>query len=139
DFSPIPPHLISNGASINDPSTRAILRDVSPDVVVVNGTRIIAQSVLDAVDAPFLNTHAGITPAYRGVHGGYWALAEGQPELCGVTVHRVDRGIDTGDVIAQAIVHPTRADNFQTYPLLQLKAALPLLQDAVRAAASEKL
>jgi methionyl-tRNA formyltransferase len=102
-----------------------------PDVAVINGTRIIGKRVLECVDAPFINTHAGITPAYRGVHGGYWALAEGKPELAGVTVHHLDTGIDTGAVIAQALIHPGPEDNFQTYPTLQLAAGLPLLEKAV--------
>ena len=40
--------------------------------------------------------HAGITPQYRGVHGGYWAVVNNDPEHCGVTIHFVDKGIDTG-------------------------------------------
>ena len=45
---------------------------------------------------PVINMHAGITLRYRGVHGGYWALAEQHPEWVGTTVHLVDPGIDTG-------------------------------------------
>jgi folate-dependent phosphoribosylglycinamide formyltransferase PurN len=107
------------------------LRVHEPDVVVINGTRVIGKRVLDCVEAPFINTHTGITPAYRGVHGAYWALAEGKPELAGVTVHYVDTGIDTGAVIAQALIHPGPEDNFHTYPTLQLAAGLPLLEEAV--------
>ncbi len=58
-------------ASVNDPETAALLRELEPAVVVVNGTRIIADSTLSAVSCPFINIHAGITPRYRGVHGGY--------------------------------------------------------------------
>jgi methionyl-tRNA formyltransferase len=101
-------------------------------VVVVSGTRIIARDVLENVPARFVNLHAGITPAYRGVHGGYWALADGRPEACGVTIHLVDAGIDTGAVLAQAPIRPSLHDNFTTYPLLQLAAGLPLLVDVVR-------
>jgi methionyl-tRNA formyltransferase len=78
--------------------------------------------------------HAGITPLYRGVHGGYWALAMGDRDHCGGTVHLVDPGIDTGEIVAQALIHPTPADNFTTYPVLQIAAGLPLMIDAVRAA-----
>ena len=77
--------------------------------------------------------HAGITPRYRGVHGGYWALASGDAAHCGVTVHLVDAGIDTGGILAQALIRPTPVDSFVTYPLLQLAAGLPLLVDAARA------
>ena len=69
----------------------------------------------------------GITPLYRGVHGGYWALAENDREHCGVTLHLVDQGIDTGGVLAQAQIEPTKQDNFVTYPYLQLVAGLELV------------
>ena len=103
-------------------------------VVVVNGTRIIARRVLEASDAVFINTHCGITPEYRGVHGGYWALYRSDPENCGVTVHLVDPGIDTGGILAQQRIEPGPHDNFVTYPYLQLAAGLPLLVEAVGSA-----
>lgn len=121
-------------SSVNAPECIALLQELNPDVVVVNGTRIIAKRVLTSVPCPFINTHAGITPLYRGVHGGYWALANNDAAHCGVSVHLVDAGIDTGGIIAQGLIQPTAEDNFVTYPLLQLIAGLPLLKEAVRAA-----
>ena len=129
--TPAPDEVVQRVSTINDRSVIEALEAARPDVVVVNGTRIIAKRVLDCVEAPFINTHTGITPAYRGVHGGYWALAEGKPELAGVTVHYLDTGIDTGGVIAQTLIHPGPEDSFPTYPALQLAAALPLLKKAV--------
>jgi len=121
-------HLVS---SVNSSEARRLMRRLGPSVVVVSGTRIIGRSTLGCVDAPFVNMHAGITPLYRGVHGGYWALAEGRPELAGTTVHLVDEGIDTGRVIGQAALRVTSEDSFPTYPYLHLAAGLPILRDAV--------
>ena len=118
--------------SVNAPECIDHLKRLAPSVVLVVGTRIIDEAVLRAVAAPFVNYHAGITPKYRGVHGGYWALASGDREHCGVTVHLVDAGIDTGGVLYQAPIAPTAGDNFSTYPYLQLAAALPLLEQAAR-------
>lgn len=131
EITPIPSRIVQRVPSANHRLVIQTLQDHQPDVVVINGTRIIGKRVLGCVEAPFINTHAGITPAYRGVHGGYWALAEGKPELAGVTVHYLDTGIDTGAVIAQALIHPGPQDNFHTYPTLQLAAGLPLLTKAV--------
>jgi folate-dependent phosphoribosylglycinamide formyltransferase PurN len=108
-----------------------LLRGLGPAVVVVNGTRIISDAILREVPCPFVNIHAGITPGYRGVHGGYWALAEGRPEMAGTTVHLVDAGIDTGRVLAQAYFTPTRSDSIATYPYLHLADGLPLLVEQV--------
>jgi folate-dependent phosphoribosylglycinamide formyltransferase PurN len=125
--------------SVNSPEARTAVIRLAPDVVVVNGTRIIDADLLAATDAPFLNMHAGITPLYRGVHGGYWALAECRPELVGTTVHLVSKGIDTGRVVAQGIFSVTAADSFATYPYLHVACGLPLLLDAVRRASEGTL
>ena len=133
----VPVHHV---ASVNAPDTVALLQDAAPALVVVNGTRIISQRVLDAVPCSFVNTHAGTTPRYRGVHGGYWALADGHPELVGTTVHLVDAGIDTGGVLARAPFTTTRADSIATYPYLHLAAGLPHLAAQVeRVLAGERL
>jgi methionyl-tRNA formyltransferase len=129
DPTPIPAHVVTPIPSVNHAATAALLTDLAPRVVLVFGTRIIARALLAAVDAPFINLHAGITPLYRGVHGGYWALHEQAPEHFGATIHLVDPGIDTGAILGQVSVNPTPRDDFATYPLLQTAAALPLLVD----------
>lgn len=118
-FTPIP--------SVNAPDSARLLRELAPDVVILNGTRIVNYETLAAAGCPVLNIHAGITPAYRGVHGGYWALWQGNPQDFGATLHLVDCGVDTGAVLAQTRPEPTPADNFTTYPLIQLASALPAL------------
>jgi hypothetical protein len=125
--------------SVNAPECIGHLLRLQPRAILVVGTRIIAGNVLRAIDAPFINYHAGITPKYRGVHGGYWAKAEGDPDNFGVTVHLVDEGIDTGGVLYQARPAPTAKDNYSTFPYLQLVAALPLLERAARNAVTGTL
>jgi len=116
-------------ASVNDQSVSDQLTKFAPDVVLVNGTRIIKPNVLSCVDAAFINTHVGITPMYRGVHGGYWALWNDDPDNFGVTIHVVDPGVDTGQPLRQVRVHPSQDDTFVTYPLLQQAAALDAIKD----------
>ncbi|MGH9295027.1 MAG: formyltransferase family protein, partial [Acidimicrobiales bacterium] len=77
-----------------------------------------------------------ITPRYRGAHGGYWALVEGRRDLVGSTLHRVDAGIDTGEVLSQATFAVTARDSIATYPLLHVAAGLPLLLEVVESVAS---
>ena len=113
---------------INDQAVVDALAAFRPDVVLVNGTRIIRARVLDSVEAAFVNVHAGITPQYRGVHGGYWALYSGDAANFGATIHLVDKGVDTGPVLAHVRTAPGAADNFTTYPLLQYLVALPRLE-----------
>ncbi len=118
-------------SSVNSIETRGLLRDLDPVLVVVNGTRIISSTVLASVDCPFINLHAGITPLYRGVHGGYWALASGRPEEIGTTIHLVDKGIDTGTVLVRAYFDTSPHDSITTYPYLHLAAGLPELESQI--------
>jgi phosphoribosylglycinamide formyltransferase-1 len=113
-------------ASANGKRAQALLAAFAPQVVVVNGTRILKPATL-ALAPVFLNLHAGITPRYRGVHGGYWALASDDAGNFGATVHRVDAGVDTGAVLEHVRLVPGPDDGFFTYPLLQLAAGLPAL------------
>lgn len=130
--NPIPAHKITNVTSVNALETIQLLQKIQPDLIIVNGTRIISKKVLKSLTCKFINTHAGITPQYRGVHGGYWALANHNDlQNCGVTVHFVDAGIDTGNIIHQALISPTSHDSFVTYPLLQLAEGIILLQKTI--------
>jgi folate-dependent phosphoribosylglycinamide formyltransferase PurN len=124
---------------VNGEACRSFLSEQRPSVVLVMGTRLIEEATRRAANAPFVNYHAGITPKYRGVHGAYWARATGDAANCGVTVHLIDSGIDTGAILYQARIVPERPDNFSTYPYLQLAAGLPLLARAGEDAASAKL
>ena len=139
DDSEIDPSRVIKVESVNDKQTEAILKELKPNLVVVNGTRIIKKTILQCIPAKFINMHAGITPMYRGVHGGYWSLVEEKPQMSGVTIHLVDPGIDTGGILGQAIIDPQEKDNFVTYPVLQLAAGLPLMMEAVNDIFEDKM
>ncbi|MDQ6945384.1 MAG: formyl transferase [Actinomycetota bacterium] len=125
---------VEHVSSMNDTGARERLASIHPVITVVCGTRILSRETLAALNGPVVNFHAGITPLYRGVHGGYWALVDGHRDLVGSTIHRIDPGIDTGEVIAQATFDVTPADSFVTYPYLHVAAALGPLADVVRRA-----
>lgn len=139
DASSMPAATLTKVTSVNSDESIHLLQELQPSVVVVSGTRIIAARVLQCVRAVFINIHAGITPKYRGVHGGYWALVKHDAEACGVTVHEVDTGVDTGRILGQTRITPNGSDNFVTYGFLQLVAGLPLLKKAIRDACTGQL
>lgn len=137
--SPLPGDKIKRFVSANDDECIAFLRELQPDIVLVNGTRILSKKLLSAVNAVFINMHTGITPQYRGVHGGYWAVVNNHPDKCGVTIHLVDKGIDTGAVLYQGLIQVTKKDNFVTYPYLQFGEGIPLVGKAVEDAVLGRL
>jgi methionyl-tRNA formyltransferase len=125
---PISVEKILNVSSVNDFECIEAIKELNADVIIVNGTRIISSKVLESTSALFINTHAGITPQYRGVHGAYWALVSNDKENCGVTVHKVDKGIDTGEIVKQSTIEISKPDNFITYPFHQYGVAIDLMK-----------
>lgn len=73
------------------------------DLIVSYGYRhIIPDEILQAATARIINLHISYLPFNRGAHPGFWCFYDGTP--CGVTIHEVDEGIDTGPVLAQRVV-----------------------------------
>jgi folate-dependent phosphoribosylglycinamide formyltransferase PurN len=125
--------------SVNSAECHAHLRALQPQAVAVYGTRLLRPQTLAAIDAPFINYHAGMNPKYRGQSGAYWALRQGDAEHAGLTIHLVDQGVDTGDVLYQARSSFTKADNFQTYHFAQMAQAVPLMIKALEDALAGRL
>lgn len=128
---PISDEKLLNISSVNDSECIAAIKKLDPDVIIVIGTRIISSKVLESTSALFINFHTGITPQYRGVHGAYWALVSNDKENCGATIHKVDKGIDTGEIIKQGTIEISKTDNFITYPIHQYGVALDLMKSAL--------
>ena len=126
-------------SSINDSSVIEYVKSKNADLIIVNGTRIIKKDILLGMDLPLINLHVGITPKYRGVHGGYWALVNKDKKHFGVTAHLVDPGIDTGGIISQRIIEISKEDNFCTYPILQLKEGLLCIEEAIDQVKNNKI
>lgn len=86
----------------------ARLRDevaaADPDIVVSAGfMRILGREFLETFEGRLINTHPALLPSFPGAHAVRDALAYGV-KVTGTTVHYIDEGVDTGEVIAQKAV-----------------------------------
>jgi phosphoribosylglycinamide formyltransferase 1 len=78
-----------------------ILREEKVDLVVLAGfMRIVGPVFLAAYPRRIINVHPSLLPRHRGAHAAAQALAAGD-KTTGCTVHSVDEGVDTGEIIAQ--------------------------------------
>lgn len=95
-------------SDINSDIVRQRLAVLAPDVIADHGTSIVSQQIASAAPVA-LNLHWGLSPYYRGVCCTEWALINRDPLNIGVTIHKLDRRIDGGDILAQrrARVEPT--------------------------------
>jgi methionyl-tRNA formyltransferase len=100
---------------INDQAVIDALRDARPDVTVVMGTSIIADRVLAEAGEVVLNLHGGYLPDYRGNHCFFFALYNADFDHVGTTIHFVDRGIDTGDILEVVVPALRSTDNAEAF------------------------
>jgi len=131
NFAPVEAADIIRVKSINSDEAIAVLKRLEPDVVAVYGVRIISEKVIRSIPAPFVNLHLGMAPAFRGLCTIYWALVQANDNACGVTVHFIDKGIDTGPILNQKTFTPTKKDTFITYDWLGLGEGLPVFKTAL--------
>jgi folate-dependent phosphoribosylglycinamide formyltransferase PurN len=101
------PHL-----DCRDPHTDQVvdfIRAFGPDYVLLAGAPVLRPSVFGLARQAALNRHLGLVPDFRGSDCMLWALAVGQPESVGYSIHVVNERVDGGDVIVRRPV-PVRND-----------------------------
>jgi methionyl-tRNA formyltransferase len=91
-------------ASVNDPDGVAVLRGLSPDLLVVAAYgQILSKEVLSIPTHGAINVHGSMLPKYRGAAPVAWAILNGETET-GVTIIRMTAGLDAGDMLANASI-----------------------------------
>jgi methionyl-tRNA formyltransferase len=101
-------------ASVNSPDSLAEIGRFAADLhVSMSYDQILREQILRLPPRGTLNCHAGALPFYRGRNPLTWALINGEREF-GITVHWVDLGIDTGDIVLQVKVPIRPEDTYAT-------------------------
>jgi folate-dependent phosphoribosylglycinamide formyltransferase PurN len=100
--------------TINDSKCVEFIRERTPDLIAVCGTGVVKPEVFSLSPRGAVNIHTGITPEYRSADPIFWALYQNEPEKVGVTIHFIDKGIDTGPIIHQESVPLYATDTLAT-------------------------
>ncbi len=87
--------------NVNDASTEEFISSRKPDLIVsAYFNQILKKNIIDIPRIGVLNVHPGWLPGYRGAMCYFWVLKNGE-QKGGVTVHWIDEGIDTGEILAR--------------------------------------
>jgi hypothetical protein len=91
--------LVSEVLCTRDPNSvevEAFIRRQRPDYVIARCKCILIESIYSIPRHGTFVLHPGICPEYRNAHGAFWALATDDLDRVGLTLLKIDRGIDTG-------------------------------------------
>lgn len=109
-FPPVKQTALSHGIEVyqprrvREPECVAYLEQYKPDMIVVAAFgQILPKEILQMPVYGCINVHASLLPKYRGAAPIQWAVINGD-EVSGVTIMRMDEGLDTGDMIAKVSV-----------------------------------
>ena len=94
------PELRVEVPHINHPDVIKLIDRYQPDLIIVFGTSLLKGALLEKGRLGIINLHGGLSPDYRGADCTFWALYNQEPEKVGCTVHYINAGIDTGNIIA---------------------------------------
>lgn len=110
---------IVNVANINSNHVVELLKHNPCSLCIVMGTSILKQNIINACNSELINIHGGYLPHYKGNNCIYFAYLNNDWNRIANTIHYIDAGIDTGDIIE--IVRPEILPN-DTPEILYCKA-----------------
>jgi len=82
----------------NDESVRQFLEHLAPDLVLARCKMLLKPAIFRVARSGTFALHPGICPEYRNSHGCFWALARRDLLRVGMTLLRIDAGVDTGPI-----------------------------------------
>lgn len=112
---------------VNSEAVKNYILSKAPQLVVVSAAPLLKKRIIEAAKGNIINLHPGFAPQYRGRYGAYWPIYNKEPELVGVTVHYINRGIDTGAILLQQQVNYNPDDTLKTVMYKQHKTGVDLL------------
>lgn len=98
---------------INSAKTFNFINSVKPDLILsIYWRYLLPESIIKLPKKGCINYHPALLPYNRGKNPNVWPIIENTP--AGVTLHYIDAGIDTGDIISQKEVHVNHTDTGET-------------------------
>lgn len=89
------------------------LRGLKPDVIIHQSQNIVRKELLEIPTIGVLNRHNALLPKNRGRLTPFWVLYKGETET-GVSIHFVDEGIDSGEIVVQRRFAIEKSDTFRS-------------------------
>jgi methionyl-tRNA formyltransferase len=117
--------------NINSIEIQEEIYKLSPDLIVVTHfEKVLKKNIIDIPKYGCINLHPSILPNYRGLAPQHWPLINGD-KYTGITVHFINEGIDTGDIIIQKKLEIAQDDYVSDLQMKMKKEYGQIIVDAI--------
>ena len=127
---------IKNLSSITNECKKEITKS---NFVIISGADLIKGRLLKMVKPKALNVHMGIAEKYRGLDSNLWAFYHHDYKSIGVTLHKLDRRLDTGQVFKSQSLTINKKTKIWLLRYLESDLAVKLLKMALNSFGKKKL
>lgn len=97
-YSPIDGVPILSTHSPNSAEAEKFIKERRPDIILARCKTLLKEEIFSLASCGTFVMHPGVCPEYRNAHGCFWALANDDRNKVGMTLLRIDKGVDTGPV-----------------------------------------
>lgn len=88
-------------SDVNGNAFSNMLLAANIDILFIWGVPLLGKRTIESVKKMIINAHTSLLPAYRGSQVEFWMVHNQDFEHAGITFHKVDEGVDTGEIILQ--------------------------------------
>lgn len=129
EVSQLPAARVFDGSRLREASVLEQLAQIGPTLgLSVFFGYIMKPPLIRLFPDGVLNLHPSYLPYNRGAHPNVWSIVEGTP--AGATLHYIDEGVDTGDIVAQRQVEVALSDTAKSLYHKLEQTCIELFQDA---------
>ena len=127
------PNIINlEGDKLNSPETLSLIKKYSPGFIAVFGIGILKKEILSYCPDSIYNLHVGLSEFYRGSSCNFWPIYNRDLKNLGATVHRVEKGVDTGKIAEKNVITLKPNDNEQSIMWKTLEVGTQLMDETMQ-------
>jgi methionyl-tRNA formyltransferase len=126
------PDIINlEGSKLNSSGTLSLIKKYSPGFIAVFGIGMIKEKILSYCPDSLYNLHVGIPEFYRGSSCNFWPIYNRDLKNLGATVHKIEKGVDTGKIAEKKTITLEPEDNEQSIMLKTLQVGTQLMNKTI--------
>ncbi len=108
------------------------LYSLKPNSIALYSVSILRDDIIKRFRGKLFNVHAGLSPYYRGTATNIWPIINKELEYIGMTIHHIDKGIDSGGLILQDRPNLVPKDDSHTMACKNTKLVTDMMIKVIR-------